>query len=81
MSRTTQDTAAPVEAPTATLLEIARRHGTPTYAYDLDVMRAQVDMLRNALPGDVDVLYSLKANASLGLSSLFASCGIAASPG
>jgi diaminopimelate decarboxylase len=61
-----------VTAPVATLREIARRHGTPTYAYDLGCLRRQVDRLRTHLPRAVEILYSLKANASLGLCGLLA---------
>jgi diaminopimelate decarboxylase len=62
----------------ATLLDIVRRHGTPTYAYDLDSIRAQAAKLRTHLPAAVDVFYSLKANASLGLCGLLAGCGLGA---
>jgi diaminopimelate decarboxylase len=61
-----------------TLLEIARRYGTPTYAYDLGRIRSQVAKLRTNLPPAVDFLYSLKANASLGLSGFIAGCGLGA---
>jgi diaminopimelate decarboxylase len=60
------------------LLEIARYYGTPTYAYDLDRLRSQIARLRSNLPAGIDVLYSLKANASLGLCSFIASCGLGA---
>ena len=65
-------------APVATLLDIAHRYGTPTYAYDLERVRAQVDKLRTHLPAGIEVLYSLKANASLGLSGFLAGCGLGA---
>jgi diaminopimelate decarboxylase len=68
----------PVEAPIQTLLEIARRYGTPTYAYDLDRLRSQVAKLRAHLPAGIDILYSLKANASLGLCGVIAGCGLGA---
>jgi diaminopimelate decarboxylase len=61
-----------------TLREIVRLHGTPTYAYDLNRIRAQVDKLRAHLPAAVEILYSLKANASLGLSSVMAAIGVGA---
>ena len=70
--------AAPVEAPVETLREVVRRYGTPTYAYDLGRIRAQVNKLRACLPPGVEVVYSLKANASLGLCSFLASCGLGA---
>lgn len=60
------------------LLEIARRYGTPTYAFDVQRARAQVEKLRNHLPAAVEILYSLKANASLGICDVFAECGLGA---
>lgn len=68
----------PVDAPVQTLLEIVRQHGTPTYAYDLESIRAQVSKLQTHLPPAVDVIYSLKANASLGLGGFLAGCGLGA---
>jgi diaminopimelate decarboxylase len=61
-----------------TLREIANRHGTPTYAFDVRGMRNQVNRLRDALPDEVDVYYSLKANASLGVAEVFSAAGIGA---
>src|SRR5262245_61016337 len=68
----------PVEAPVETLLEIVQRYGTPTYAYDLDRLRSQVAKLRANLPAAVEILFSLKANASLGLCGFIAGCGLGA---
>jgi diaminopimelate decarboxylase len=70
--------AAPVEAPIETLREVVRRYGTPTYAYDLGRIRSQVNKLRACLSPGVQVVYSLKANASLGLCSFLAGCGLGA---
>src|SRR5438445_11531472 len=67
-----------VDAPVRTLVDIARRYGTPTYAYDLGRIRSQVARLRAALPPEVEVIYSLKANASLGLCGFIAGCGLGA---
>src|SRR6516162_6775718 len=64
--------------PVATLREIVRQHGTPTYAYDLQRIRAQVDRLRESLPRQVELFYSLKANPSLGLCGFLADCGMGA---
>src|SRR5437868_7043203 len=72
------DTTRAVQAPVQTLLEVARRFGTPTYAYDLVRLRSQVAKLRAILPPAVDLLYSLKANASLGLCGFLAGCGLGA---
>src|SRR4051794_35213060 len=60
------------------LREIVRRYGTPTYAYDVGRVRSQAARLRDALPPAVEILYSLKANASLGLCSVLASEGLGA---
>lgn len=68
----------PNERARAALCEIAQRFGTPTYAFDVQRLRAQVDKLRNTLPPTVEILYSLKANASLGICDVFADCGIGA---
>jgi diaminopimelate decarboxylase len=59
------------------LQAIVRDHGTPTYAFDVRRMRVQVEKLQSHLPG-IEVLYSLKANASLGICNVFADCGIGA---
>lgn len=61
-----------------TLLEVVRRYGTPTYAYDLDSIQSQVAKLHSEIPHEVDVVYSLKANASLGLCGFLAGCGLGA---
>lgn len=68
----------PVPAPVETLREVVHRHGTPTYAYDLGQIRRQIDRLKQALPPSVEILYSLKANASLGLCGYIAGFGIGA---
>ncbi len=68
----------PDDSTLETLLEIARRYGTPTYAFDLGRLRAQVRKLRTHLPAAVEILYSLKANASLGICEILADCGIGA---
>ncbi len=75
---TIQDAGRLVEAPVEVLREIVRRYGTPTYAYDISRVRAQVARLRTHLPPAVEILYSLKANASLGLCGVLAECGLGA---
>jgi diaminopimelate decarboxylase len=60
------------------LREVVRQHGTPTFAYDLNRVRSQVARLRTALPREVEILYSLKANASLGLCGVLAHAGLGA---
>jgi diaminopimelate decarboxylase len=68
----------PAEALLASLREVVARFGTPTYAYDCDRLRRRVEQLHESLPSRVDLLYSLKANASLGLCGLIARCGLGA---
>jgi diaminopimelate decarboxylase len=68
----------PVPAPVEALREVVRRYGTPTYAYDLSRIRGQIARLSGTLPPSVEVLYSLKANASLGLCGFIAGCGLGA---
>lgn len=60
------------------LRAIARTYGTPTYAFDVRRLRCQVEKLQDHLPPEVELFYSLKANASLGICSVFAGCGIGA---
>jgi diaminopimelate decarboxylase len=60
------------------LRAIASRYGTPTYAYDLGRIRSQIDTLRAVLPAEVEIFYSLKANASLGLCGFIAEQGLGA---
>jgi diaminopimelate decarboxylase len=66
------------ETTAETLREIVRRHGTPTYAFDGGRLRIQVEKLGSHLPSGVEILYSLKANASLGICDVLAKCGIGA---
>src|SRR6184192_3982355 len=68
----------PLEAPAQTLLAAAQRYGTPLYAYDLGRIRGQITKLKDHLPPAVGLLYSLKANASLGLCSVLAEAGLGA---
>ncbi len=60
------------------LLEIVRQFGTPTYAFDVRSMRQQAELLQTHLPSDVQILYSLKSNASLGICDLLRDCGVGA---
>jgi aldehyde dehydrogenase (NAD+) len=76
-----QELGAPVnlaEVPVATLREIVRQHATPTYAYDLQRIRTQVNRLREFLPRQVELFYSFKANPALGLCGFLADCGLGA---
>lgn len=58
--------------------DLVRRHGSPLYVYDLDVVAARVAMLREAMPTDVEVAYAVKANPSPAILRLLASLGLGA---
>jgi diaminopimelate decarboxylase len=60
------------------LRRVAERYGTPTYAFDQRRLWAQAEKLRAHLPSDVEILYSLKANASLGICDVLRACGLGA---
>jgi diaminopimelate decarboxylase len=64
--------------PLESLREIVQQFGTPTYAYDISRISVQAARLRKHIPPQVEILYSLKANASLGLCGLLAGCGLGA---
>lgn len=66
------------EATHLALGQIARDFGTPTYAFSVQQLRSQVEKLRGHLPAEVEIFYSLKANASLGICDIFSECGIGA---
>jgi diaminopimelate decarboxylase len=70
--------AAHADAPFRALQNIARRYGTPTYAYNIERLREQAAKLKNRLPDEIEFFYSLKANPSLGLCGLLASWGFGA---
>jgi diaminopimelate decarboxylase len=58
--------------------ELARRFGTPLYAYDLDVAERQVEALRAALPAAIELAYAVKANPSLAIVAAMAGLGLGA---
>ncbi|HYN69502.1 MAG TPA: hypothetical protein VEX41_04760 [Candidatus Eisenbacteria bacterium] len=58
--------------------ELAARFGTPFYAYDLDVVTAQVAALRAALAPRIELAYAVKANPALAVVSHLAGLGLGA---
>lgn len=58
--------------------ELAGAHGTPFYAYDLDVVTRQADALRAVLPPIVDVAYAVKANPALAVVAHLGQLGLGA---
>lgn len=78
MTETLDCLQAAAEPTLQTLREIVRRYGTPTYAFDMGRLRAQAKKLTAQLPEGVEILYSLKANASLGVCDVLAGCGLGA---
>ena len=57
---------------------LAMRFGTPYYAYDLDVVTAQVESLRATLPASFDLAFAVKANPLLALLRHLAGLGLGA---
>lgn len=49
--------------------KIAEEHGTPFYLYDAHVLSKSFLALREALPKEVDIFYSIKANPNIALCS------------
>src|ERR1035438_327186 len=47
-----------------TVSELASRYGTPLFVYDPSVMDRKWDLLRNTLPPEFSIYYSVKANPS-----------------
>lgn len=58
--------------------DLAARHGTPFYAYDLDVVGHQVEALRRRLPAAFDLAYAVKANPSAAVVRHLARLGLGA---
>jgi diaminopimelate decarboxylase len=59
----------------ARLTELADRHGTPCFVYDLATARADYARLRSALPARVTIAYAVKANPHEALLRTFADLG------
>jgi hypothetical protein len=57
---------------------LAAEHGTPFYAYDLDVMSRQAEALRAVLPPVADVAYAVKANPALAVVAHLGDLGLGA---
>jgi diaminopimelate decarboxylase len=57
---------------------VAREYGTPTYAYDIRRLRTHVGRLLAALPSEIQLLYSVKANPLLAICGLMADWGLGA---
>ena len=76
---------APARIQGVALADLARRHGTPLYAYDLDAIEARVTALRRALPAaGARLFYACKANSHPRILERLARLGVgieAASPG
>jgi diaminopimelate decarboxylase len=58
--------------------ELAERHGTPYFAYDLAVVGRRVEALRAVLPPTFDLAYAVKANPSLAVLEHMAELGVGA---
>jgi diaminopimelate decarboxylase len=56
--------------------ELARRHGTPCYVYDAQLLRSRYEEVNQSL--GVEILYALKANPSLAVASVLRQAGAGA---
>ena len=59
-------------------VRLAAEHGTPFYAYDLDVVERSLADLRDVLPPRFDVAYAVKANPALAVVAHLGSLGVGA---
>jgi len=54
---------------------LAERYGTPLFVYDAGVLEKKWDLLRNALPPEFSICYSVKANPAQAILRFFLSKG------
>ena len=47
--------------------QLVEKYGEPLYAYDLEVIQKQYERLRAALPDQIEVFYSMKANPNVSI--------------
>lgn len=57
------------------LKDIANKYGTPVYAYDTEKIISQYELLKNSLPKELGIFYSMKANPLMGICQLFRKLG------
>ncbi|EPR11842.1 type III PLP-dependent enzyme [Ruminiclostridium papyrosolvens] len=57
------------------LNDIATGYGTPVYAYDTEKIISQYKLLKNSLPKEFGIFYSMKANPLMGICQLFKKLG------
>ncbi len=58
-----------------TLNDIAEEFNTPLYVYDTQKILSQYELLKNSLPEEFGIFYSMKANPLLGICQLFEKMG------
>lgn len=58
--------------------DLAEQFGTPLYVYDADVLEHTYRELREGLPAEVDVFYSLKANPNISVCAFLGGLGAGA---
>ncbi len=61
----------------STISHLAEEFGTPMYLYHAESIVQRIERTRAALGREVEVLYSIKANSSLGVCRLIAGTGLA----
>ena len=54
------------------ITELAQKHGEPMYVYDGEVIEAQIAKVRAAVPPEIEIFYSMKANPNVSIVALLA---------
>jgi diaminopimelate decarboxylase len=55
------------------ITELVAKYGEPMYVYDLDLVEKQYETLRAALPAQVEICYSMKANPNVSMVAFLSS--------
>jgi len=55
--------------------QIAEKYNTPLYVYDIDILNKKAELLRDNIPGQVDIFFSVKSNPNLFFSHFFKKLG------
>ncbi len=58
--------------------DILRTHSTPLYVYDLKIIEKQHQLLKESLPEQINILYSVKANPNINICSTLKGLGTGA---
>jgi diaminopimelate decarboxylase len=57
------------------VLDIAEKHGTPVFVYDLDGIKAHYQNICASADNQIEIFYSIKANPNFDICRILAQCG------